>query len=84
MLRFSTQQWYHTTRLILNRPFIPNNQIVSTSKGDKSAYNLCTDAADNIVTVVTTLEHTHGIFRCSYNVLFTSVHGDQLRHAFND
>lgn len=66
-------KWFHTTRLILNRPFIPNNQVISTASGDKSAYSLCSDAADNIVAVVTTLEQTHGIFRCSYNVLFTSV-----------
>jgi hypothetical protein len=46
---------------------------MSVAKGNKSAYDFCTEAADNVVAVVTSLEQTHGIFRCSYNVLFTWV-----------
>ena len=67
-------QWHQTGIILLNRPFIPTNQQYTVDGMTKSAYSLTVEAADRIVSYLTTLEDVHGIFRCSYIVAFFIFH----------
>ena len=67
------RQWYHTTCLILHRPFIPTQRTFLRNNVQKSSYQISSVSAHTINQVVSVLESVLGLYRLPHSIVFMYV-----------